>query len=297
MKLLYALLSLTLMSCEKKEETLVSEPAKTELSKNHTDVLTKQNVKIYTYDVLPPFAYKDDQGKLTGIYIEIVTLAVSRMPGYSVTFEVVPWNRAKNAVKDGRAFAILPPYFHAHDWLTDKEPKRAYIWPYSLPLYTQSDIVIANHKVLIKSRKNFPEDYAGLTFVMFRGDGRAGPAFFKMVEEKKISLIEVDDVKKCIKMLQSGRADCTVTSRIPFAWHLKRLKESEEFHKADIGITFSEAAVISSNQGYLGYTDINSEKNFPYKKDFTIKFDIEIYKMKKNGEIQELIKFYTEAQR
>ncbi len=39
----------------------------------------------------------------------------------------------------------------------------------------------------------------------------------------------------------------------------------------------------------LGYTDIDDEKNFPFKKDFSIKFDIEIYKLKRSGGIQEIV--------
>jgi len=68
---------------------------------------------------LPPYIYLDEQGELTGIYVEIVKRAVSRMPGYTVTLTPLPWIRAKNEAKKGKTFAILAPYFHAHDWLTD----------------------------------------------------------------------------------------------------------------------------------------------------------------------------------
>jgi len=253
-------------------------------------VLSAQKVKISTYDVLPPFAYRGAQGALTGVYIEIVKKAVSRMPEYSVSFKVDPWSRAKDDVKNGTAFAILPPYFHAHDWLTETEPKRPYIWPYSLPLFTQRDVVICNKKVLTTPRPEYPDDYQGLKFVMWRGDGRAGEKFTQMTEEKKIGLHLLNDVKSIIPFLLTERADCTVTSRIPFAWYVKQMKETGEYQVYNKnGVILNEAAVISSNEGYLGYTDINTENKFPFKKDFSIKFDIEIYKMKKNGEIREIV--------
>jgi len=249
-----------------------------------------QKVKISTYDVLPPFAFTDAEGKLTGVYIEIVKRAASRMPNYAVSFSVGPWSRAKRDVKMGVAFAILPPYFHAHDWLTETKPKRPYIWPYSLPLFTQRDVVICNEKVLTASRTVYPDDYQGLTFAMWRGDGRAGVIFNQMVEEKKIDLYLLNDVKSVIPFLLAKRADCTVTPRAPFFWYLKRMKESGKYQKYNKkGVVLKEAIVISSNEGYLGYTDINAEKNFPFKKDFSIKFDIEIYKMKQSGEIQGII--------
>ncbi len=256
---------------------------------SYSIAFSAQKVEIYTYDVLPPFAFKDKQGRLTGVYIEIVKKAISRMSDYTVSFNVVPWARAKIMAKFGEAFAILPPYFHAHDWLTDAEPKRPYIWPYSLPLATQFDTVICNEKVLTKPRVKFPDDFQGLDFVMWRGDGRAGVRFNQIVEEKKINLLLKNDVIGTIPILSLGRADCTVASKLPFAWYIKQLKETGEYQKFDKGIVLREVLIISSNEGYLGYTDIDDEKNFPFKKDFSIKFDIEIYKMKKRGEIQEII--------
>lgn len=252
-------------------------------------ILFAHNVKIYTYDVLPPLAFKNDKGILTGVYIEIVKKALSRMPDYSVTFVVVPWARAKKSIEEGKAFAILPPYFHAHDWLTNYEPKRPYIWPYSLPLFMQHDVVICNKKVLIKQNPKYPDDYKGLDFVMWRGDGRAGLEFEKMVEKKKIKLTLLNDVKSTISFLQKGRADCTIASRLPFSWYVKQMKKTGEYQKNDRGIILKEISTISSNEGYLGYTDINAEINFSYKKDFSIKFDIEVYKLKKSGEIQKIV--------
>ncbi|GAA3925222.1 transporter substrate-binding domain-containing protein [Litoribacillus peritrichatus] len=249
-----------------------------------------QNVEIYTYDSLPPLSFRNEQNALDGIYIEIVKTAVSRMPGYTVSFNVVPWVRAKAYAEDGTAFAILPPYFHAHDWLTQAEPKRPYLWPYSQALYTQRDVVICNEKALNTPRTAFPKDFQGLKFAMTRGDGRAGEAFSQMVKNKQVQLHELKDIKALIPYLLKERADCIVTSQTPFSWYLKQLKETGEYYQHnEKNVVLKEAAVISSNEGYLGYTDINADKNFPFKKDFSIKFDIEIYKMKKEGVIQDIV--------
>ena len=102
-------------------------------------------------------------------------------------------------------------------------------------------------------------------------------------------------MKHIFPYLLAEMADCTVTSKIPFAWYVKQMKENGEYQKYHRnGVILKEVAVISSNEGFLGYTDIDDEKNFPFKKDFSIKFDIEIYKMKKNGEIQEIIDRYIQ---
>lgn len=258
-----------------------------------TSAFSVQPVEIYTYDVLPPFAFKDDKGQLTGIYIEMVRRAVERMPDYKAEFIVVPWSRAKELTKKGKAFAILPPYFHAHDWLTD-DTKQPYIWPYSLQLHYQSDVVFCNEEVAEKPRQNFPQDYKGLKFVMFRGDGRAGVEFAEMLKNRHITLQEVNDIEKIIAVLQLERADCTATSELPFMWNIKKLKETGEYEKLDKGVKLVKTATININEGYLGYTDVNDEENFPFKKDFTIKFDIEIYKMKQSGEVKQIIEHFTD---
>lgn len=241
-----------------------------------------------------PYTYKDKDGNVTGIYPEIVKKAVSRMPGYTVNFLGVPWSRAKLHLKEGRFFAMLPPYFHAHDWLTDDEPKRPYIWPYSLPLLTQTDIVVCDAMKLESPRPNWPEDYQDLSFAMQRGDGRAGEKFVKMVEEKKINLVFARSNLHTIKLLLLGRADCTVISKKPFHWQINEMKKNGEYARLGKVVPLKESKTIRTNEGYLGYTDISAEKNFPFKKDFVIKFDIEIYKMKKSGEIQEIIDRFVE---
>ena len=253
-----------------------------------------QEVEIYTYDVLPPYAYRNDKQKLTGVYIEIVKTAISRMPGYSSKFIVVPWERAKFLAKTGSAFAILPPYFHAHDWLTDQAPQRPYIWPYSLPLYTQKDVVICHDKVDLGGVGLFPKDFSGLSFVMWRGDGRAGQEFDQMVKRKEISVHLVNSIEVVINLLVTARYDCTVSAALPFRWYLVQQLEAEMLNTLHSKRPLKVVSVVSTNQGYLGYSDINAEQNFPYKKDFSIKFDIEIYRMKQSGELENIAKRFVD---
>ncbi|MCP3929112.1 MAG: ABC transporter substrate-binding protein [Bacteroidetes bacterium] len=143
-------------------------------------------------------------------------------------------------------------------------------------------------------RLNWPEDYQDLSFAIQRGEGRAGEEFNKMVEKKKIKLVFARSNLHTIKLLLLGRADCTIISKVPFHRQINEMKKSGEYESLGEVVPIKEAMTIRTNEGYLGYTDIDDEKNFPFKKDFSIKFDIEIYKMGKKGEIQEIIKKFTE---
>jgi len=264
-----------------------------------TPVFSNQKVEILVESGhFPPFKFIGKEGGVTGIYPEIVKAAVSGMPNYSVKFIEQPWSRCKRAVELGKAFAMLPPYFHADDWLTEKEPKRPYIWPYSLPLFTQTDIAVCNKAKLgdlkIHPRSIWPDDYVDLSFTLQKGDGIAGTQFDQLVEQKKINVIYTTTNFSTIKFLMLGRADCTVISKAPYYWFIKEMKEKGEYNKFDKGIVLTESVVLGTNNGYLGYTDINAEENYPYKKDFSIKFDIQIHRMKKSGEINEIIESFID---
>ncbi len=253
-----------------------------------------QEVTIVVEDgYFAPFKFNDKDGKVTGIYPEIVKQAVSRMPEYTVKFIELPWVRARLYLKKGLSFAMLPPYFHAHDWLTDDKPKRPYIWPYSLPLVTQSDVVVCNAMKLKSPRSNWPDDYQDLSFAMQRGDGIAGEKFNKMVKKKQIKVYFVRTTLHALKQVLAGKQSCTVISKMVLEHFINEMKKNGEYAQLGREVTL-ESKIIGSNEGYLGYTDINAEKNFPFKKDFSIKFDIEIYKMKKSGEIQEIIKRFVD---
>ncbi|MCW8107221.1 ABC transporter substrate-binding protein [Alteromonas ponticola] len=251
-----------------------------------------QRVEVYTYNTLPPFAYTDENGKLTGLYVELVETVIRQMPRYEVVFKVVPWQRAKMMAEKGEAFAILAPYFHAHDWLSEKTDK-PYIWPYSMSLYTQHDIVVCNEETAVQARPNFPEDYEGLNFVMWRGDGRAGTKFDQMEKESGISVSRVNDVKTAIEILRLGRADCTVTSKIPYDWLSRELAKEVQGSKRSQGnmVRLVKMDVISTNDAYLGYTSINDE-NYPFKDDFVMQFDIELYRLKRNGMVNRITQKY-----
>ncbi len=255
-----------------------------------------QPIEIYTNDTLPPFTYRDTDGVLTGIYIETVRRAVSRIPSYRLSFNVVPWARAKYLAKKGKAFAILPPYFHAHDWLTASDPPKPYLWPYSLPLFTQKDIVACSSSTDIDTSLGYPDYLQDVVVAMWQGDGRAGESFEKLVKEKSINVVYQNSVKEVARVMLFGRANCTVTAKLPFEWYVNIIQNSDEYKIRQQNTRLVEIQTISENDGYLAFTDVNAEINFPFKKDFHQKFDIQIYKMKRSGEITEIVNQFVPAQ-
>jgi len=244
-------------------------------------------VTIYVDDAYRPFSYKGENGEAKGMYIDVLHIAFSRMQGFKVTMKPVPWKRGKIMMKNGQGYALAPPYFHGHDW--------PYLYPYSLRLFTETVIVVCNEKVLNLPRPNWPQDYIGLSFGNVTGyDGWGGKAFHALVKQKKIAYQEAKGTSENIMKLALQRIDCILMENKTFDYELEHLK------KRGIYITgkhakLKKAAIIGDEGVYLGYSKTAiQKKKYPFHAEFSQAFDSEIYKMKKSGEINNIMNSFKE---
>lgn len=229
----------------------------------------------------PPYSYEENK-QIKGIYIDIMRKISQRMPDYNITFKAAPWQRVKKEVENGTVIAFAPLYYHGYDW--------PYVWPYSLAIMAESVIAVCRNDILSKPRPNWPDDYLGLRIGNASGyDGYGGRAFRQHVKDGKITLVETKTVKQNIFMLLKGRIDCYMVERLTYRWMMKKLNNSSVFKSTPYKIL--ESAVISTDDVYLGFTDRDKGK-FTFKKDFQQKFNNEVYKMKKSGEIKQIATQY-----
>lgn len=237
-------------------------------------------VTVYADSKYPPYSYLEG-GEAKGIYTEIVKVAFSRMKGYMVTIEAIPWKRGLKRLENGEGFALYPPYFHVL--------KRPYIWPYSLPILDERVVVFCREGVLAKSlRPNWPEDYYNLTIGNNAGFHLGGEEFWQAVKQKKINIEEVGGSRANLLKLGLRRTDCYMNDRLSILWELKKLKAKREYDEGGRHARLVEGATISIEQGFLGFTNTDKGK-FPFKEDFKKKFDIIIYDMRRNGELQRIV--------
>jgi polar amino acid transport system substrate-binding protein len=239
-------------------------------------------VNIFVNDSHPPYVYTE-QGDIKGIYIEVLKRVSERMNGYTLTFTPAPWQRVKKYIKIGKGFAFVPPYYHGHDW--------RYVWPYSISIMNESVAVFCRKETLNTPRPNWPEDYAGLIIANNTGyDGFGGSTFRKFVKDGTITLEEAKTTHQNILRLIKSRVDCYMGNQISVEWSIKTMLES-----GDLTMTEKEsivqAAIISTDAVYMGFTD-RDQGRFYYKLDFVKKFNNEIYKMKKRGEIMSIYEEY-----
>jgi polar amino acid transport system substrate-binding protein len=238
----------------------------------HADTI---QVTILVDDSYRPFSYREDN-VAKGFYIEVLKTAFSRIQGYSVTLEPIPWQRGKQMMKDGEEMGLAPAFFHGHDW--------PYLYPYSLPIYTETIIAVCGADVLNPPRPNWPDDYLGLTIGNVTGfDGWGGDAFHALVKQGKMQLEEAKGSAANILKLAQGRVDCIMMEERAFDYEFAEL-QSKGMHGQAIR-PISKGAIIGTDPVYVGYSKPAREKGkYPFLFNFMQALDVQLYKMTKSGE-------------
>ncbi|WP_020406416.1 substrate-binding periplasmic protein [Hahella ganghwensis] len=243
-------------------------------------------VTIYVDDAYKPFSYAED-GAAKGMYIDVLKTAFSEMPGFKVKIEPVPWNRGKQMMAQGKGFGLAPAFFHGHDW--------PYLYPYSLPFYTETIITVCTENVLALPRPRWPEDYRGLAVGNVAGfDGWVGEKFRSLVEEGEIKYYEAQGSEALIQMLLKERHDCIMMENLAFDYEFRRMKKSGVYNEK-IHAKLLKGAVIGKDPVYIGYSEPAIQSNkYPFAYRFQKAFDVVIYQMIKASDIERIMEAYRE---
>lgn len=237
-------------------------------------------VVILADDDYAPFSMKTLDGQADGVYVRILREAFAQLDGYEVVIKPVPWKRGLKHIRQGRAFAIFPPYF----W----PEQRPYMAPYSEPILNERVVVACREEVLDNNpRPTWPGDYHGLTIANNDGFLSPGQSFFDAVDRGDIKLREVRDVEGGIAMLANGRVDCYVNGDLAIQWVTKQLIESKKLHASQT--RFVVGADVAANEGYVGYS---RDGNFDFKDDFRQRLDAVLSEMRSSGRIDAIVKSY-----
>ena len=242
------------------------------------------NVTIHVDDAYQPFSFSEN-GHAKGMYIDVLRVAFSKMKGFNVTMEPVPWNKGKKMMDEGKGFALTPAFFHGRDW--------PYLYPYSLPFYAETIISVCTEEVLKQPRPNWPEDYRRLVIGNLAGfDEWGGVALKASVIKSQIDYHKVQSSDVLIKMIINDRLDCILMENREFDYVFKRILKSG-VHGNKVHSELIKGPVVGTNPVYIGYSAsaIKSGK-YPYAQEFQKAFDVVIYQMTKSGEIKKIMNAY-----
>ena len=233
-----------------------------------------------------PFSFSD-KGEAKGMYIDVLRIAFSRMKGFKVKMQPVPWKRGKKLMETGQGFGLTPAFFHGHDW--------PYLYPYSLPFYTETIIAVCQENVLKIPRNDWPQDYIGLSIGNVAGfDGWGGEEFRKLVNQGKIQYEEAKGSRENILKLAYGRLDCIMMENEAFDFVFSELRESGEYEEGR-HIPLRKGAIVGQDPVYIGYSKpARKAGKYPFQFEFMQAFDSVIYKMNKSGEIKKIMNSYKD---
>jgi polar amino acid transport system substrate-binding protein len=223
-----------------------------------------ETVILYGDGDYPPYSYVEN-GRFTGIYVDMLTLAARAMaPQFKVELRPLPWKRGLAEMENGNAFALFPPGL---------KKERAYITAYSVPLYRETVVLFCNDKVMKTPRSAFPRDFAGLTVGVNAGFLLSA----RLIDAEKQGLLRLapatgNDAN--LKKLALGRIDCYASDRGAALFSAKGLRAAHP------GFKLREAVELSGENTYIGYSGANAA---PYKAAFIQKMNAAIDAVHKSG--------------
>lgn len=233
-------------------------------------VLAKEKVIIYADENYPPYTYIEN-GKITGIYVDLLRGINKKLKDFEIVIEPIPWSRAVKMIETGQAEAIIDAWYR---------PVERPFMSYSVPMLDE-EIVIVSTKEL---GGTWPKDYVGKKIGINRGF-----AVFKEADKKLLTIEEANSTGDNILKLLTGRISYYANDKYSIFWELSNMVRTKKI-KASDAKKIKEVYFVSKEQGYIGYRKISEWKN---KDKFVKTVDEEIVKMQKNGELGIIIKKYT----
>ncbi len=235
-------------------------------------------VVIYSDNAYPPYSY-EEQGAAKGIYVEILNVAFSRLRGYSVRFEPVPWQRGLNYLEAGIGFGLIPPYYRpqARPWMD-----------VSVPILDESISVFCAADVMQTPRLIWPQDYAGLSVGNNVGFATFTETPATLKAQYDITIENVSTTEAGLLHVANRQSDCYINDRLSVLWELSQLQKQGKYKPDGGQAKIVEGATLVTEQGHIGYT--NADKGaFAYKADFVSQMDRILTAMKESGEIQQIV--------
>lgn len=160
---------------------------------------------IYSEAGQRPFSYEEN-GVAKGFYVENLQRVLKKMPNYEVQIKFASWARAVEEARAGNSAGVLGVYYR---------PNERPFLNHSAAIFEEEVAVHCNRdKVENKKLETYPDDFAGLSFGNQRGYLAPGPAFFEMVKQGKITVVDGVEFAGLVKKMLVGELDCVINPSI-----------------------------------------------------------------------------------
>ncbi|MFM8453934.1 MAG: substrate-binding periplasmic protein [Gammaproteobacteria bacterium] len=251
------------------------------LIQNPSQAQEKIALSIYGDANYPPYSFYQD-GRMQGLYTEIIQAIANEMSDFDIKIEPLPWKRGLKQLEEGSIFALYPPYY--------RPKERPFIYAYSLPLF-QEEIVLYCSQTTLDSHKNlkdWPEDYKGLVISNQLGflTPYNNPKAKVLIESGQIKIKEYKTIEDNLLALDK-EANCHINDKLAIIDALN----SKKPHIKNVFKNLKYTCTAAFESGHLAITKQNS-KTFYFRDDFLKIFNKKLSELKNKPQWQEILNKY-----
>ncbi len=236
------------------------------LQGSHAD--TKAPVQVVYFDNYAPYSWLDSDGKMRGVFIDILDAVIGQRMGYALEHKGLPWARAQEHVRLGIDDAMIAPVTEARGQYTNISQHP--VLNSRMALFTN-----ATHPRMRELQQTRSlQDVKSYKFVTQLGDGWAGENL------REMDVNYVGDLDSVLRVLSLGRADLFVEASLVTHWNLKNLGLATEVSEVE-GVT------IELTPYHLMVSKQSARQILP-------EFDQQMQAFMRSGEFQRLLEKYKQ---
>jgi len=227
----------------------------------------KEKVVTVVYaDYWKPYSYISANGEVKGILVEVMDEILSKKLNMKVKHTGQPWKRAQNSVRGGFQDAMITAPTTSRLKYSQSTSNNLYYLQWRVFVSKKS----LNYHSIMKMKDPLKE--RNLSFISLLGDRTSE----RLYENNDIKYKSVKDISNAIKMLDLGRVDIFIHSKIIMFEHLNKMNLNKNISMHD------------KEYKSIAFTFLVSQKSAFYD-DLIFKIDEVVNEMKANNTYKKFI--------
>ncbi|MDM7483784.1 MAG: transporter substrate-binding domain-containing protein [Vibrio metschnikovii] len=174
------------------------------LSLVSVSTFAKPSMTIVYYDSFPPYSFRDEDGNMAGIFIDIADQVLQETMGIPIIHKGYPWARAQRMVELGEADAFITVATQARREYTNTSSTPVIIGPMNLFVNpSNSNLTQIEHV-------QTTDDLSPFLILDYQGNNWGNQHF----PEDKFRRLLTSNLSNALTMLAHGRGDVIATDKI-----------------------------------------------------------------------------------
>ncbi|NAW78386.1 transporter substrate-binding domain-containing protein [Vibrio sp. V33_P6A3T137] len=174
------------------------------LSLVSVSTFAKPSMTIVYYDSFPPYSFRDENGNMAGIFIDIADQVLQETMGIPIIHKGYPWARAQRMVELGEADAFITVATQARQEYTNVSSTPVIVGPMNLFVNP------TNRNLTQIEHVQTTDDLSPFLILDYQGNNWGNQHF----PEDKFRRLLTSNLSNALTMLAHGRGDVIATDKI-----------------------------------------------------------------------------------